>query len=192
MNRLTEMCLYLSNLEETATVLTIVQKNTYPNTTGDPGDISTIPLPFREQMASCIVLNQLRSQNRACRLYMQQLDSAVQKVRSSLHASALFLFLVLAMSNKTLQVISYKTALAITEVAKGGILIERMTKIGLSIAAITGVIAPLGLLTSFFGMNVQEFTPDAKSTLFDFWKLGLSTVLVTTVGLTFIGMWIWQ
>ena len=58
------------------------------------------------------------------------------------------------------------------------------------IAVITGVIAPLSLLTSFYGMNVQEFSSGATATLFDFWEVGFPVTLLTAVGLVFLTVWV--
>ena len=38
---------------------------------------------------------------------------------------------------------------------------EQVGKIGMVIAVITGVVAPLSLITGYYGMNVKEFTPGA-------------------------------
>lgn len=49
------------------------------------------------------------------------------------------------------------------------------------IAGIAGIAAPLGLLLGFYGMNVQEFTPGASVSLFDFWQTGIPIFLATSV-----------
>lgn len=57
------------------------------------------------------------------------------------------------------------------------------------IAAVAGVVSPLGLLTSFYGMNVREFTVGANITLFEFWEVGIPVALVTGVCFVFLVVW---
>lgn len=57
------------------------------------------------------------------------------------------------------------------------------------VAIITGVIAPLSLLTSFYGMNVQEFSSGATASLFDVWEVGFPLTLLTAAGFVFLTVW---
>ena len=57
------------------------------------------------------------------------------------------------------------------------------------LAAVAGVVAPTSLLTSFYGMNVQELTPGATASLFDFWQIAVPIVLATGICFAFIGIW---
>lgn len=57
------------------------------------------------------------------------------------------------------------------------------------LAAVAGIVAPASLLTSFYGMNVQELTPGASATLFDFWQIAVPLILATGVSFAFIGVW---
>ena len=58
------------------------------------------------------------------------------------------------------------------------------------VAGITCVVSPLSLLTSFYGMNVEEFTSDSKISLFNFWKGGLPVVLATVIPFTLLIVWL--
>jgi Mg2+ and Co2+ transporter CorA len=57
------------------------------------------------------------------------------------------------------------------------------------IAAIACVVSPLGLLTSFYGMNVREFTDGGNVGLFEFWEMGMPVALVTGVSFVFLVVW---
>ena len=71
-------------------------------------------------------------------------------------------------------------------------LTEKLTKIGLLIAIIAAILAPMNLLTSFFGMNMKDFSADGLASLFDFWRLSIPAALITIVGFIFAGSWIWR
>lgn len=66
---------------------------------------------------------------------------------------------------------------------------EVLTKLGFAAAGLASVVTPLGLLTSYYGMNVAEFVPGTTLTLFDFWSVGIPFVLVTAVPLLFVCVW---
>lgn len=68
---------------------------------------------------------------------------------------------------------------------------EKTTKIGLIIAVCAGIFAPMSLLTSYYGMNVIEFTPEASNPLISFWELGIPTLILTVVGFMMAALWIW-
>ena len=72
---------------------------------------------------------------------------------------------------------------------QGSKVAEQFAKIGMVIAGIAGIVSPLGLLTSFYGMNVQEFTSGASVSLFEVWKIGLPLLLATIVCFVFVGIW---
>lgn len=71
-------------------------------------------------------------------------------------------------------------------------LAERLTTIGVVIAMVTGLVSPLSLLTSFYGMNVEEFVAGAPLSLFDFWKFGIPLLLLTGICFLLIVVYIWR
>lgn len=66
---------------------------------------------------------------------------------------------------------------------------EKFAKIGMFLAGLAGVVAPLSLLTSFYGMNVKELTEGATGTLFGFWEVGIPLLLVTAISVAFVILW---
>lgn len=87
------------------------------------------------------------------------------------------------------QVISYSATQITERLDSGRVTAEQFAKVGMVIAAITGVVSPLGLVTSFYGMNVREFTSGATITLFDFWEVGMPLALMTGVFVVFLLLW---
>lgn len=57
------------------------------------------------------------------------------------------------------------------------------------LAGLAGIVAPMSLLTGFFGMNIKELSPGANGTLFEFWEIGIPVLLVTAIGVAFIIVW---
>lgn len=49
--------------------------------------------------------------------------------------------------------------------------------------------APMSLLTGFYGMNVKELTQGATGSLFDFWEIGIPVLLVTAIAVAFTMLW---
>lgn len=47
----------------------------------------------------------------------------------------------------------------------------------------------MSLLTSFYGMNVKEFTQGATGTLFDFWEIGVPVILLTAILVAYVVLW---
>ena len=66
---------------------------------------------------------------------------------------------------------------------------ERFGKIGVFLAGLAGIVAPLSLLTGFYGMNVQELTQGATGSLFEFWEIGIPVLLVTMICVAFFVLW---
>ena len=114
---------------------------------------------------------------------MRQYETLIQLVGPR----ELFPFRRHAYSN---QVISYSTTQITDRLDQGRKLAEQLGKIGIFIAGIAGVVAPLSLLTSFYGMNVQELTSQANGTLFGFWQVGIPLFLLTTISVVFGGVWV--
>ena len=57
------------------------------------------------------------------------------------------------------------------------------------LAILAGIVAPMSLLTGYYGMNVKELTPGANGTLFEFWEIGIPVLLVTAICAAFIFLW---
>ena len=57
------------------------------------------------------------------------------------------------------------------------------------LAALAGIVAPMSLLTSFYGMNVKELTQGAAGTLFQFWEIAIPVLLVTAISVAFVVLW---
>ena len=57
------------------------------------------------------------------------------------------------------------------------------------LSALAGIVAPISLLTGFYGMNVKELTQGATGTLFGFWEISIPVLLVTAVSVAFIILW---
>lgn len=88
-----------------------------------------------------------------------------------------------------MQVISYSTTEITQRLDRGRKIGEQFAKIGIIIATISAVITPLGLVTSYYGMNVKEFTNDSGLPLFEVWKVGAPVLLVVMVSSGFITLW---
>ncbi|KAJ9668396.1 hypothetical protein H2201_001444 [Coniosporium apollinis] len=110
--------------------------------------------------------NKIAQQQKLCKIYINQFESLIQMT------------------------ISYSTTQITDRLDKGRIATERFTKVGIAIAGIAAIVTPLSLLTSFFGMNVVEFSSDASATLFDFWQIGVPVLLATAVGFSFLSVWL--
>ena len=57
------------------------------------------------------------------------------------------------------------------------------------LAVLAGIVGPMSLLTSFYGMNVQELVPGTTTTLFEFWQIGIPVLLITSVSVAFVTLW---
>ena len=58
------------------------------------------------------------------------------------------------------------------------------------LAGLAGIVAPMSLLTGYYGMNVQELSPQATGTLFGFWQVGVPVMLITSICVAFIAIWV--
>jgi Mg2+ and Co2+ transporter CorA len=90
------------------------------------------------------------------------------------------------------QTISFNATQITERLDSGRIIGERLTKVGLIIAATTSFLAPLNLLTSYYGMNIKEMTNDGLVNLFQFWNLGVLIALSTLVLMFFVSVWVWN
>lgn len=85
--------------------------------------------------------------------------------------------------------ISYNATQITERLNQGTKVAEQFAKIGMVIAGIAGIAAPLGLLVGFYGMNVQEFTPGGSVSLFEFWQTGIPIFLGTAVCFAILVVW---
>lgn len=58
------------------------------------------------------------------------------------------------------------------------------------LAGLAGIVAPMSLLTGYYGMNVQELVPGTNGTLFEFWQIGAPILLFTASGVSVATIWI--
>ena len=86
--------------------------------------------------------------------------------------------------------ISYSTASITERLDQGQKIGEQFARIGMIIAAITGIVSPLSLITSYYGMNVQEFTAGGNASLFEVWEVGTPMLLVSVLTTVFIALWL--
>ena len=76
------------------------------------------------------------------------------------------------------------------QLSSKGYVVDRFAKIGMALAGIASIVAPLSLLTSFYGMNIQEFTSGANVSLYDFSKGALPIIFLTLVSFGFLMVWL--
>lgn len=70
-------------------------------------------------------------------------------------------------------------------------LADQFAKIGVVIAAVACVVAPLSLLVGVYGMNIKEITGDAANvTLYEFLQVGLPLVLFILVCGALFATWV--
>ena len=88
------------------------------------------------------------------------------------------------------QVISYSTSQITARVDSGAVIGDQLARIGMAVAGIACVMAPMSLLTGFYGMNVQEFTSGANTSLYDFWKNAMPVLLLALAVFAFLAIWL--
>lgn len=66
---------------------------------------------------------------------------------------------------------------------------EQFARIGMYLAGLAGFVAPMSLLTGYFGMNVQELVPGTNGTLFDFWKIGAPVLILSASCIIVVAIW---
>ena len=186
--RLSQIDRYLSRLEEFLSFFLSVWRLSQGNKNGDETDTP----PYRShRFKVCAELEASRTQNkvfqvqRFCQTYIKQFENLVQTVRCAPTTLAKAKYPVSFIDP---QVISYSATLITERLDLGSKVGEQLAKIGMFIAGVAGVVAPLSLLTSFYGMNVKEFNGGSVS-LFQFWRIGLPMLLFPTVFLGFFAVW---
>lgn len=168
--RLARIDRYLSSLEEFASFFLSVQH--LPLSGQVPEDLLQSPV-FRSSSVSRTAKfeasrarSKISHEQRLCRTYMNQFQTLIQLI------------------------ISYSATRITERVDQGSKIAEQFTKIGIVIAGVAGIVSPLSLLTSFYGMNVQEFTSGASISLFDVSKIGLPLFVATFICFVFTAMWV--
>jgi Mg2+ and Co2+ transporter CorA len=91
-----------------------------------------------------------------------------------------------------LQIISYGTTQITERLDNGRSIAEKFATIGIVLAGLSALISPVALLTSYYGMNVQEYVPGTSGSLFEFWQVALPTLLVCLVALGFVILRLWS
>lgn len=91
-----------------------------------------------------------------------------------------------------LQTISYNTTKITQNMDSGQELTEKLTTIGLIMAVMAAVMTPMNLLTSYYGMNVSDFTTNTTVSLVDFWHWASFSSIVAVVSLGVTTAWVWR
>ncbi|KAI9814315.1 MAG: hypothetical protein M1826_002281 [Phylliscum demangeonii] len=167
-NRIVQIDRYLSSLEEVVSFFLLVQHQLQEEPPSD--GISSQPfrsryVQDRAQLEACRAQKKILHEQRLCHTFTQQFDMLIQMV------------------------ISYSTTQITDRLDHGRKIGDRIAQIGLVIAGIAGVVAPLSLLTGFYGMNVQEFNTGSVITLFEFWQVAFPVALLTAVSVVAVAIW---
>ena len=85
--------------------------------------------------------------------------------------------------------ISYSATQITERLDQGREVAEQFGKIGMFLAGLAGIVAPMSLLTSFYGMNVKELTQGATGSLFEFWEIGIPVLFITAISVAFVLLW---
>jgi len=100
-------------------------------------------------------------------------DFAKQKIR---HVQQLCRTYIKQYESHTQMMLSYSTAKIAEKLESGSKLGEKLATVGIILAAISGLTSPLAVVTGYFGMNMNAFSKDGQSTLFDFWSTALPVI----------------
>ncbi|KAK3176619.1 hypothetical protein OEA41_007942 [Lepraria neglecta] len=168
-NRLARIDRYLSGLEEFQSFFSSVRQLLSVEAAPETGDNQ---LGFRStdvtksaDFEAARAQEKIQQEQRLCQTYMRQYDTLVQLV------------------------ISYSATQITERLDAGRKLGEQFAKIGMFLAALAGIVAPMSLLTGFYGMNVKEFVPGTSTTLFEFWQIGIPVLLLTTSCIATTAIW---
>ncbi|KAF2180473.1 hypothetical protein K469DRAFT_271607 [Zopfia rhizophila CBS 207.26] len=169
-NNLARISRYLSRLEEFISFFLSVQELLQPD---------ELRSPSHDAAPYC--------SNHVKKRAKFEAERARQKV---FHEQNLCKSYIAPFDNLIQMMISYSTTQITSRLDSGRRVAEQFAKIGIILAAITGIVSPLSLITSFYGMNVKEFTPEAVATLYGFWTVGLPVLLFSLVLGVFLGLWL--
>ena len=199
-NRLAHISRYLSRLEEFTSFFLSVQELLKAESAGSlphivaPYNLEQVRLraKFEAERARQKILHQ---QN-LCKSFIAPFDNLIQIVRIAPLSDLNQSYVPLGSRRDyrltpEKQTISYSTAEITKRLDSGRHVANKVAKIGLIIAAITGIVSPLSLITGYYGMNVQEFVPGAFGTLYGFWTVSLPILLFSVLVSVFLGLWLY-
>lgn len=184
-NRLARIDRYLAGLEEFQSFFLSVQQLLASEPSPDAGDDDPAFRSTRTRKSARFEASRAREkiqqEQRLCQTYMRQYDALIQLVSRTPY---------LGIDSKShSQVISYSTTQITERLDHGREVAEQFGKIGMFLAGLAGIVAPISLLTGFYGMNVKELTQGATGTLFGFWEIGIPVLLVTAICVAFVVLW---
>ncbi|KAL9617024.1 MAG: hypothetical protein Q9160_008141, partial [Pyrenula sp. 1 TL-2023] len=167
-NELARLNRYISSLEEIMDFVQMVKEMHFEEAkarhqTEEPFKTSVLHfshpiIQVRANFEERRARSKLHHQSRLCQTFIQPFDNLVQLL------------------------ISHSTLTLTSRLDQSRHLNEHFARIGTVIAAITGVVAPLSLITGYYGMNVREFTNDATVSLFEVWEIAAPVLLVAVGG----------
>jgi len=177
---------YLSGVDEIVTFLSSAKQTlaeTYDRSRayGNPRTAAYAELEARK------AIDKVAYGRRLCTSHIEHVRELVQMVCSSslTNSSRLSSTQMLI----TTQVLLHQSTLMNQRLDRNNSSSEILTKLGLGAAGIASIVTPLSFLTSYFGMNVEEFVPGTTLTLFDFWTVGIPTMLATAIPLLIACVW---
>ena len=151
-------------------------------TYGDPKTAAYADLEARK------AIDKVSYGRRLCTSHIEHVRELVQMV-SPLALLNRYPQLSFEHSLMTAQVLLHQSTLMNQRLDRNNSSSEILTKLGLGAAGIASILTPLSFLTSYFGMNVEEFVPGTTLTLFDFWTVGIPTMLATAIPLLIACVW---
>ena len=173
-NNLARLDRYLSEIEEFSSFFEAVQKMSQAESIADDSVAATQQDPVlshrhlahRASLERSRLEQKIRHSQRLSRTYLSQYESLIQ----------------MAMTYATTQ---------ITErLDSGRAVAERFATIGIFLGAVSSLLSPVALLTSYFGMNMEEFVGETGGSLslYEFWKWGLPLTIMAAVGMGYLGL----
>lgn len=160
LNNLATVHRFLTSLEESTMFLTSIRKHLCIRT------IESDRIRALSDVEADRIHTKIQEQRQLCQTHMRQFENLVQMA------------------------ISYNISSITARLDGGRQAAERLTKVGLVVGVIASVVSPMGLLTSFYGMNVEEFAPGAGASLFQFWQIGMPLLLLSLVTSAFVAVWL--
>lgn len=164
---------YLSGIEELCLFFTatrefvqeekaaLAESDTSGSRNPDSNRLTVVRADFEAKKA----LSKINGQQRHCLAYVKRFETLFQLTTSVTAAS-----------------IAHSV-----ESSKG--LGQRFARISLVLTGLAGIVTPVNILTSFYGMNVQEFSPGAAVGLDQFWQVGLPVLLACAVAMGVLVVW---
>ena len=155
---------YLSELEELTSFFEAVQKMGQAENTVSNPNLSSYRLIHRTTLERSRLQQKILHSKRLSRTYLTQYK------------------------NLTQMTITYATTQITERLDKGRIVAERFATVGVFLGAVSSLLSPMALLTSYYGMNVHEFVGERGGllTLYEFWKWGLPLTIVAITGASYL------